>query len=107
MSEKKIKGYSWNPEAKMTFELSGLQVHYLTQLGEYLRGFPLITDVLMKSMIEKDEAKPMYEEDSVEDVIQKNPPTDSNKETPDETNKTSPTDSDGRTSLIKLSFSVT
>lgn len=91
MSEKKIKGFQWQAEEVMDFKLTGLQVNFITQLTEYAKGLELISQTLMKTMIDAGKAVPIYEEDSVEDILQKNPPKDDNTQeaVPEsETNKT-------------------
>lgn len=93
MSEKKIKGFQWQAEEVMDFKLTGLQVNFITQLTEYAKGLELISQTLMKTMIDAGKAVPIYEEDSVEDILQKNPPKDDNTQEAvpesEETNKTS------------------
>lgn len=88
---KKIKNYSWTPEQEVTIKLTGGQIDYIQNLARMYMPLFNISDAMIGQMIKNGDAKPVYEEDSVEQIIQSNPPglVDVNGESlSSETNKT-------------------
>lgn len=71
---KKIKNYSWTPEQEVTVKLTGGQIDYLQNMSRMYLPLFNISDSIISQMIKNGDALPVYDENSVDSIIQNNPP---------------------------------
>ena len=86
--DKQPINYQWKNDDKVTIEMTGGQIQYLINLARMFETLGVIGQAGVMQLIKDGTATPVYAEDSVEDVLQKNPPK---QEVSDEINKTSET----------------